>query len=187
MDYQNITTKVCSKCKIEKQLSEYQKDKSRKFGVQKYCKSCRYLQFLEIKDSAHYKEKTKKYNASRSEDQKKYRELNREKCNKNSRLWAIKNINKRAITIFNYSSKRRAIKKEGDSSKNILNWVTNQKKICYWCNCKCESNYHIDHYEPLSKGGKHVISNLVIACASCNLKKNSKDPYLFALTKGRLF
>ena len=35
-----ITFKVCTKCKANKQLSEFNKDKSRKNGVYSYCKIC---------------------------------------------------------------------------------------------------------------------------------------------------
>lgn len=33
---------------------------------------------------------------------------------------------------------------------------------------------HLDHVEPLSKGGADVESNIVPACASCNLSKGAK-------------
>jgi 5-methylcytosine-specific restriction endonuclease McrA len=44
---------------------------------------------------------------------------------------------------------------------------------------------HIDHFHPLSKGGKHSIDNLVASCAKCNLSKGSKDPYVFAKQIGK--
>ncbi|NLB85017.1 MAG: HNH endonuclease, partial [Acholeplasmataceae bacterium] len=55
------------------------------------------------------------------------------------------------------------------------------------CNSKIIDNkYNIDHYIPISKGGEHTIDNLVISCEKCNKQKHAKDPYEFALTKGRL-
>lgn len=42
--------KICTKCKISKQLSEYNKEKSRKDGLTTHCKSC-----LKIKDQKWYK------------------------------------------------------------------------------------------------------------------------------------
>jgi 5-methylcytosine-specific restriction endonuclease McrA len=47
---------------------------------------------------------------------------------------------------------------------------------CWYCG---EAAKHADHFYPLSKGGLHDISNLVPACAFCNLSKNDKDPYVF--------
>ena len=36
---------------------------------------------------------------------------------------------------------------------------------------------HVDHIIPLSKGGKHIPSNLAVACDKCNEHKHSKLPY----------
>jgi len=36
------------------------------------------------------------------------------------------------------------------------------------------SDPHIDHIHPLSKGGTNDLSNLTVACPSCNLKKGAK-------------
>ena len=33
---------------------------------------------------------------------------------------------------------------------------------------------HVDHVEPLSRGGKHEMNNLIIACTPCNLTKGTK-------------
>lgn len=116
-----------------------------------------------------------------------YRKNNYEKCLNKAIKWRKENPEKRKTILINYSAKRRSKEKEGDSFKKINQWLTSQVKICYWCGLDCKDNYHVDHYVPLAKGGKHITSNLVIACAKCNLTKNAKDPYDFAKEKGRLF
>lgn len=116
-----------------------------------------------------------------------YHKKNAEKKKLIAKEWVKNNPEKRKFINFNYDSKRRAIKKVGDSFIAVKQWADNQQKICYWCNIECDEKYHIDHYVPLSKGGTHTIDNLVIACAKCNLTKNAKDPYKFAQTKGKLF
>lgn len=35
-------------------------------------------------------------------------------------------------------------------------------------------NFHVDHIKPLSRGGKHEITNTQIAHPSCNIKKNNR-------------
>ena len=53
-------------------------------------------------------------------------------------------------------------------------------KICVCCekevagNTSYPNGKHLDHIKPLSKGGKHVMSNVRYICAFCNNKKNAK-------------
>jgi len=44
---------------------------------------------------------------------------------------------------------------------------------CRYCG-ETVSQLHVDHVYPESKGGKTVVGNLVIACATCNHKKHAK-------------
>ena len=87
-----IYTKVCSKCKITKTLSEFSKDKSRKDGYDLRCKSCRKEQHQNNKEannvrSQQYyqdnldkvKETRKKYRENNPEKIKEWRENNPEK------------------------------------------------------------------------------------------------------------
>jgi 5-methylcytosine-specific restriction endonuclease McrA len=104
-----------------------------------------------------------------------------------SKEWIRKNPEKRKAISMTYKAKRRAIEKDGDPTSVIFAWVQKTPKVCYWCSTKCKTKYHVDHYKPLSKGGKHEVSNLVIACPTCNLRKNAKDPLEFAASVGRLF
>lgn len=90
--------------------------------------------------------------------------------------------------INNSNGKRRSRLKNSDvNTEDILN-LKNNAKNCYWCNKKLIKNKtHIDHYIPLSKGGEHILSNLVISCSTCNNKKYTKDPLVFAQSIGKLF
>jgi 5-methylcytosine-specific restriction endonuclease McrA len=118
---------------------------------------------------------------------KQYAIANSAKKVENAKAWIKANPDKRATITFSYDGRRRAKTKQGDSTKAIRAWVESARKVCYWCNTKCADDYHSDHYQPLSKGGEHRISNLVIACPTCNLRKNAKDPLEFAASVGRLF
>lgn len=83
-------------------------------------------------------------------------------------------------------SQRRAVERSGLTGRELLAWKQTQAKVCHWCGKKCAKRFHVDHYIPLSKGGLHVVENLVIACMTCNLEKHAKDPFDFAREKGRL-
>ncbi len=116
-----------------------------------------------------------------------YRAENSDSLVVKAKKWSADNPEKRRAISRAYKHRRRAIEKKGDSTADLMEWEAGAEKKCYWCGIKCLEKYHVDHYEPLSRGGTHTIDNLVIACQSCNLHKSAKDPYEFAATLGRLF
>lgn len=87
-----------------------------------------------------------------------------------------------------YKSKNKAIRKGvdiKDESKDIAAWLESVEKTCFWCGCDCEHDYQMDHFYPLSKGGDHALTNLVISCPTCNFNKRAKDPYEYAKEIGK--
>lgn len=59
----------------------------------------------------------------------------------------------------------------------LAHWKSSPIVTCHWCIL----NFHpdqcrADHVMPLAKGGLHCRSNMVIACVTCNLRKNAKHP-----------
>ena len=129
-----------------------------------------------------YREKYKKIIFQKK---KEYSEKNKDKINAYHRKY--QKIEKNRILTANRRHKRRTLEKKGDVTAEQLENLYNTVDICYWCNTKLKkSNTHLDHYIPLSKGGEHTLSNLVISCRKCNLSKNAKDPFDFALSKGKL-
>lgn len=54
---------------------------------------------------------------------------------------------------------------------------------CWWCGCKIDTAYDVDHKTPLVRGGSNGPENLCISCPTCNRSKNSKLPSEF---NGRL-
>lgn len=56
---------------------------------------------------------------------------------------------------------------------------------CYWCGDKVRfGEHHVDHIQPISKGGSNGPENICIACPPCNRRKYDKTPLEFS---GRLF
>lgn len=145
----------------------------------------------EFSASDHKKEYDKQYqedNAERIQARRKdYQDRTSAQRTIAAMAWARSNPDKRKAISKAYKHRRRTIEKQGSSTTDLMAWESDAKKDCYWCGKKKLKKYHVDHYHPLSKGGAHHVSNLVIACHKCNLKKSAKDPYLFAQSVGRLF
>lgn len=110
---------------------------------------------------------------------KKHYEDNKEVRLVEIKLWSENN--KEKVKYYKRKNKymRRSIESVGMSWAELKAWCENQRKICHWCGIDCESNYHTDHYIPLSKGGKHQAENLVVSCPACNFKKSAKMPEEF--------
>jgi hypothetical protein len=62
-----------------------------------------------------------------------------------------------------------------------------QGGLCYWCNDTVGNVFHIDHIQPLSRGGSNNPDNICIACPYCNLHKWCLTPeeWLKRLSKSR--
>lgn len=52
--------------------------------------------------------------------------------------------------------------------------VIQQDGVCYFCRSKLTERIHIDHLQPLERGGDNKIENLVVACSKCNQEKHAK-------------
>jgi 5-methylcytosine-specific restriction endonuclease McrA len=106
-------------------------------------------------------ERRKVYHAKTKQQRKQYRMKNRE-------------------LFLNHSRNRRALKLSVTVDVISIN-ETNEllKKFynkCAYCGISLKKHLniekHLDHVIPLSKGGKHSITNLIPTCSRCNLSKN---------------
>lgn len=202
----NNQTKICTRCHTDKALSEFyfnnykQKHKSE-------CKACE-----AIRGKEYYKKNTEKV-AVRG---KEWRENNKERKAATNKEWNIANAERISIQKKQYNAlnkeknvargkayrqtpmgkavnknskhKRRTIERKGDVTTQQLLELQQNAKGCYWCECSLKNKaVHIDHYVALSRGGEHTLSNLVVACATCNIQKHAKDPIYFAESFGKLF
>lgn len=167
--------KKCNKCKIEKPLSEFSKDKNRKDGLQPRCKSC----------NREYREQNRE---RIREADREYRERNRERIREAEREW-YQNNREHKIEYINgwrqnnpekvktYKATRR-IRKRGNLTEVGLQQSAEYRKMlegtpCHYCGTT-EGPFHVDHKQPISRGGDDHWTNLVQACESCNLRKNDK-------------
>lgn len=158
-----------------------------KFTSRGWCVECANLA---MKDKGRKEYDREYYESNKDRIRERTKEYNRKNSKQRvqkAKEWCVNNPQKARIIKLSYKSRRRSIERQGDPTSEIAEWESKQKKVCYWCGDPCESNYNLDHYVPLAKGGSHSINNLVISCPHCNFSKNAKDPYEFAQTLGRLF
>lgn len=134
----------------------------------------------------YYKKRYKQKNAEIKAKNKKRYEKTKTKRIEYNKQWAQNNPEKVRIYKLNNKHKRRTIELKGISAAQLKCWVDRQEKNCYWCGIDCSKGFEVDHYYPLSRGGQHECSNLVIACPHCNRTKSNKDPLQFAKEIGKV-
>jgi 5-methylcytosine-specific restriction endonuclease McrA len=173
--------KQCGRCGKKKSLSEFFKYKSRKDGLQTWCKKCQ--KEYSASHLENRKEYTRKWrnnhpneNTMRQREyQRKYQKNNLEKVLERIRRWYADNPGK----YSQKSSARRARKNHADGKFTSDEWKMLKEKYKYMCLMCKRSEPEIklvpDHVLPLSRGGKNVIENIQPLCVSCNSKKYTKQ------------
>ena len=120
---------------------------------------------------------------------KKRHEENKERENNYSRMYAAANPEKTAARQGN----RRAMKRAAGgkhTAADVKYLFDAQRGLC--ANCKTrlfragKQKFHVDHIQPLSRGGSNDKYNLQCLCPSCNLQKHAKTPEDWAKENWRL-
>lgn len=183
--------KTCKKCNIEKDLSEFHKDKIQKDGHRNICILCAkqistsyYKSNRDVQMIKKRKNWSKFYNSHKQnilKYQEKYRKENKLKRKETSSKYKKSEKGKISNRIFNH--KRRSQIKNSDITSN---WLLSFTKLATHCSlCQSELNdiqynpqsKHLDHIIPLNQGGKHMMNNVRYICQTCNLSrpKNGSD------------
>jgi 5-methylcytosine-specific restriction endonuclease McrA len=61
-----------------------------------------------------------------------------------------------------------------------------QRGMCAICRCKLDKSYHVDHIQPIARGGAHAPDNVQLLCPPCNVRKGAKDPIRYMQERGFL-
>jgi 5-methylcytosine-specific restriction endonuclease McrA len=51
-----------------------------------------------------------------------------------------------------------------------------QEERCAYCGITLHGEYHVDHMQPIARGGSNWPDNLALTCSDCNLSKGAKTP-----------
>jgi len=155
-----MQAKVCTKCGEEKEVVEFPKDRSCKFGVSSRCKGCA-RSYSKIWHEENRKE--------RLEYKKRWRKENREKILEGKKKWRQENPDKRR----EYNAKHRAMKLQATPPWLCENSISELSEIY----ANCPEGYHVDHIVPLrgkTVSGLHVPWNLQYLTPEENLSKGSR-------------
>jgi hypothetical protein len=201
-----METKRCSKCGIEKELSEYHKRSSVGNGHRAECKECSAALCREYHQS-HQKEQAKagrKYRQSHKieevERHRKYRLSHKIEITENSCKYYQSHKTKEAERSRKYgltekgklsrkrrNHNRRARMKNTKATLTIEEWnkiLTIQKNKCNICGKRFITKRlpTMDHIMPLSHGGNLSFGNVQALCQSCNSRKCNKLDIQFIQT-----
>jgi len=105
-----------------------------------------------------------------------------EQARESRRKWVRNNPEKAHNIVMNNTHRRR--QKVSDAAEHIpISALKKAAKFCPYCGQEFtpEIKKHLDHIWPLSTGGPHVLWNVIVCCAACNLTKNDKLPLAWAL------
>lgn len=160
----------CKECRSSSRAAHYQANKDR-VGAQ--VKSWREANKEKRQDyEKEYREANKIKIQLRSLD---WQKVNPDRCRDIQRRWRKANPEK--LRAYEHKRRAREVVAGGSfSASDIKNLYRLQNGRCPYCQISIESGYHIDHFIPLVLGGTNSITNLVLACPSCNLSKGAKHP-----------
>jgi len=201
-----METKTCRTCRLEKQLSDFSKDKHKNDGHHTKCKAC--VRDYKLRNADAIREYKKAYRAQNSiaiceymkEYRKGYREKNMAALSAASSEWNRKNAERfaeirRASRLKNAESSRAVTRNRRAKLKQSAGSHTAsdikiigemQRWKCACCRVDVRSNYHVDHIIPIAGGGDNDKTNLQLLCPPCNQSKNAKHPVDFMQSRGFL-
>lgn len=149
---------------------------------------------MPYKDSEKKREANQRYYAANrakvQAQQRCYREENREKLQEYGNRYHKENSAKKCAHTRRWreenpdkmlaAGNRRRARKRGAVVGDPAEVATREAEIreSRWCEkCKAEvDDLHVDHIQPLSRGGSHSVENLQGLCAKHNLEKGARLP-----------
>jgi hypothetical protein len=176
-----METKVCTKCKVEKLRTDFNKHKNKKDGLNSSCKECR---------KVFYQINKEKINESRKDYQKQYRENNKEKLKEyrenNKDIKKVYNKNYRENNKEKLKDYKKTIKYK-EHSKNYwkIYYKNNKEKIIQW-NKEWHKTYYKNNKEKINEKAKIYNQNnkeKINERAKIYTKKRIQYDPLFKLSK----
>jgi len=206
-----MNSKICTKCKIEKDVTEFHANKQAKDGKASNCKCCRkisqenwrlksnYNKSYYDKNSDIIKKRASQYKKDNPEKVKQvrreYYQNNRATIDSKNKKWAKDNRERSREIKKKYEKNNPEVKLKSSIDRRAKErlstpeWSESSKIRTLMQKCKELSRltgkvYHIDHIEPIrgkNVCGLHVWANLQILEDDLNYKKSNKEGYIVRL------
>lgn len=172
--------------KNRERLHEYEKNRVRPPESLERHKEYRKQWALDNKE--HVREKNQKWykrvkadpekDAHHLKTQNEYRRKHPEESSRRNKAYWAKHPERYKLKSKTSNIRRKAREKNAQGTFNSNQWLSRFNLYggrCAYCSCSVTlDSVHIDHVIPLSLGGSNWPSNLVPACAKCNLKKGAR-------------
>lgn len=186
--------KICTKCHLPKEIRHFSKQKLGKHGVTSWCKPCfrAHQRADRQKNLERDRARSRAWSAvnlelraARARDAwAKNPEAHREYL----RLRRTRSPEKSKEYDARKRAKRLAALCSSDASFTADEWKSLMADHDYRCvYCGKRARLQMDHVKPLSKGGKHVASNIVPACGPCNNSKGARDLAVWISKRGEAY
>ena len=154
--------KRCSCCGAEKPLDAFRKDRQKPDGYTYKCRDCYKTQY---RNSPELQSRARaRAAARRAANPEAVRAVTRESVRK----WRAKNPDRARAVKYRRRARLAGAPHEPYDRAEIF---ARYSWRCAYCDAPAE---HLDHVQPLSRGGADAPRNLLPACASCNLSKSAK-------------
>ena len=196
--------KTCTKCQITQPASNFSPDRRvKKDGLQAQCKPCR-TQAMKQWRTAHpeavkeiarrsykrnseaVKERAREYYYAHTEmyraNGKAWAAENKERIREYHRVYRTLNPEKVRIKERNHKHSRRT--NSAASEVTPQKWQNRLAEFGHRCAyCLSSVVLEMEHIDPVSRGGAHLMSNLVPACGPCNRSKGNRPLLVHLLRK----
>lgn len=176
-----LTTKLCTKCQVERGIDQFREDARYKDGYHGWCRSCR----TAASRRSHHKRRDANVARMRAyrerqgiEARREYRQRTHdtEKNTARCRRWAQENPEQRRALNSSGGARYRARKVEQfvEVVDPQVVWERDEG-VCGMCGQAADrADWQLDHIVPISKGGEHSYANTQVSHPTCNRRKGAK-------------